>query len=226
LKLLAFGVTGLLLLNLVLSYSRGCYLALALAAAVFVLIMEKRLAAFIPAGVILLPLVLPTTVMNRLMSITNLSDTSTEYRLYIWQGTIRMLERFWPSGVGQGIEAYNIVYPFYAYNAVTAPHSHNLLLQVFVETGIVGLLIFLGVIAGFYRNMVCFLRRAGRRDKILAAAMLAAVTGFLFQGMFDYVFYNYRVMLMFFIYIGLCRAFTRTAQSDICNAETGTEAGT
>jgi O-antigen ligase len=119
------------------------------------------------------------------------------------------------TGLGQGIEAYNVIYPYYAFNAVVAPHSHNLYLQIFVETGIIGLLAFIILLAWFFRSQARFMRRTVEmRDKIISAAMVSAVIGFLFQGIFDYVFYNYRVMLVFFLFLGLAHAFTAAAIRD------------
>ena len=113
-------------------------------------------------------------------------------------------------GLGQGIDAYNSVYPYYAFAAIVSPHSHNLFIQIFVEMGIVGLLVFIGVLACFFRAMVNFLRNTNEfRLQVVAAAMIAAAIGFLFQGIFDHVFYNYRVMLTFYIFIGLGLAFAR-----------------
>ena len=114
------------------------------------------------------------------------------------------------TGLGQGIDAYNRVYPYYAFAAIVSPHSHNLFIQVFVELGIAGLIVFIGVLACYFRVMVNFLRRAAEfRLRVVAAAMIAAVIGFLFQGIFDHVFYNYRVMLVFFIFIGLGMSFAK-----------------
>jgi putative inorganic carbon (HCO3(-)) transporter len=215
LKLLALGVTGLLLYNLMMTYSRGCYLALAVAALFFILLIGKRIMVFFLAGLLTLPVTIPAllpyipaNILNRITSITNLSDSSTSYRLSIWQGTLRILQDYWAVGLGQGIDAYNKVYPYYGFNAVVAPHSHNLFLQIFVETGILGLLVFLGLLAAFFRTMTVYLRKERDwRKKTVAMAMMAGVVGFLFQGIFDYVFYNNRVMLIFYIYLGLGTAF-------------------
>ena len=214
-KLCLAGISGLLLLNLMLTYSRGCYLAFALSVLVFVLLTEKRLVVLLSAGLLLLPFVIPQTMLDRLLSITNLADSSTSYRMFIWQGTLRILRDFWLTGVGQGIDAYNAVYPYYAFNAVVAPHSHNLFLQVFVETGIAGLFAFIGFIAWFFRTQARFLRRVSDfRLKAISAAFVAAAVGFLFEGIFDYVFYNYRVMLIFFVFLGLAQAFVRVCEND------------
>ena len=205
-KLVAAGITGLLLISLALTYSRGCYLALAVSVLVFVLLIEKRMIVLFVAGLAAVPFVLPTSMLARLASIVNFDDTSTAFRLNIWRASIRILEDFWMAGLGQGIEAYNQVYPFYAFAAVPSPHAHNLFLTVFLETGIVGLVVFLAVLACFFRTQLSFIRRTSDiKRKIMSAALTAAVVGFLFQGMFDHVFYNYRVMLTFFIFIGIAQ---------------------
>jgi len=205
-KLVAVGITGLLVLSLALTYSRGCYLALAVSALVFVLLIEKRMIVLFVAGLAAVPFVLPASMLARLASIVNFEDTSTAFRLNIYRASIRILEDFWMAGLGQGIEAYNRVYPFYAFAAVPSPHAHNLFLQIFLETGIVGLVVFIAVLACFFRTQISFIRRTSdSKRKVLAAALTAAAVGFLFQGMFDHVFYNYRVMLTFFIFIGIAQ---------------------
>ena len=212
LRLCAIGITGMLLLNLFATYSRGCYVALAVGAVVFVLIIYKQLIVLLIPALFASLLVLPATVVNRIFGIFNMADTSTAFRLNIWRGSLRMLGDFWPMGVGQGEYAFNRVYTYYSLGAIFTPHSHNLFLQIFLETGIVGFLVFLGMLACFFRAQANFLRRVKElRLRIMSAAMVAAVSGFLFQGVFDYAFYNYRVMLSFFLFIGLGIAFTRAA---------------
>jgi len=212
LKLCALGISGMLVLNLLATYSRGCYMALAVAVVVFVLIIQKQLVVLVIPALLASLFVLPASVVNRIFGIFNMTDTSTAFRLNIWRGSLRMLGDFWPVGVGQGEYAFNRVYHFYSLGAIFTPHSHSLFFQIFIETGIVGFVVFIGVLACFYRAQVNFLRRVQEfRLRVMSAAMIAAVTGFLFQGIFDYAFYNYRVMLMFFLFIGISIAFTRAA---------------
>jgi putative inorganic carbon (HCO3(-)) transporter len=197
-------ISVLLLYNLGFTYSRGCYLALAVGLLIFILFTERRLIAVFVAGVIALPFVIPASMLARLLSITNLEDSSTSFRIYIWQATLRILKDYWFAGLGQGIEAYNVVYPLYSFSNVPAPHSHNLYLQVFVETGIWGLLIFLSLLIAFFNTQArLFIKTRNAKLKIFLAAIMAAACAFLFQGVFDYVFYNYRVMLTFFVFTGM-----------------------
>ena len=210
LRVACLGTALVLLANLGLTYSRGSYLAIPLAAVVFILLMEKRLIAFLAGGIFLVPILLPPTMLNRLLSIVNLADSSTAYRLAIWQGSLRGVREFWYAGVGQGTQAFNAVYQLNAFNQVTAQHSHNLFLQIFIETGIVGLGVFLALLITFVKTLYPFCRRTGDiRQKAAAAMMLAMMAGFLMMGLFDFNFYNYKVFLAFFASLGLASAFVR-----------------
>ena len=212
-RIVALGAAGVMVLCLVLTYSRGCYLGLMFAAAVFLVLLNPKL--LIPAviAVLLCPLYLPETVISRFASIGDMGDTSTSYRVYIWMGTLAMLKDYWFCGVGPGMDAYNMVYPEYAYNAITAPHAHNLYLQLMCDTGVCGIAIFLILMVSFYRMMFTAIRRErDRRARIYQIAGTSAITAFLVQSMTDYTFYNYRVMLLFFCVLGLCVCFTRMGQ--------------
>jgi O-antigen ligase len=205
-------VSVVLLVNLGLTYSRGCYLALLFSAFLFVVFVAKPLLLLAIPALGALPFVLPSSIIARFASITNFTDTSTSYRLNIWQGTVRMLTDFWYLGIGLGQEAFNRVYPKYALNSIVAPHSHNLYLQVFLEMGIGGLISLFFVLACFANTCIRGIKKAKWGERLLIVAMLAGVGGFLLQGAFDYVWYNYRVFLLFFMTIGIGCAACATVE--------------
>ena len=47
-----------------------------------------------------------------------------------------------------------------------------------------------------------------------SAAGIAAIAGFAIQSMFDYTFYNYRVMLLFWGFLGIYLLFTKLREED------------
>ncbi|MCL2216845.1 MAG: O-antigen ligase family protein [Defluviitaleaceae bacterium] len=213
LKICAAGITLLLLAALGLTFSRGSYVAVAVAVALFVLILERRAIVLFVGGLFVLPFVLPTAVLNRLLSILDFTDSSTMYRLAIYRGALRLLGDFWMFGIGQGVDAYNRAAPLHALAGVHAAHSHNLFLQIFLETGIVGFLAFMVVLALFFHGQFSFMRKAAdSRRRILSAAMTSAVVGFLVMGLFDFPFHNYSVMLAFFLFLGLASAVTSAGE--------------
>lgn len=198
-------ITVLLFVCLILTQSRGCWLGFMLSAVVFVTFTNGRWWGLAPVVLAILPFVIPQTIVERLLSIGNMNDSSTSYRVFIWFGTLAMLKDFWIGGIGMGEVAFNSVYPFYSYNAVIAPHSHNLYLQLITESGVCALILFLAVIIVFVRKMTLAYRSDEKRSftSMMATAIIAGVLGFLLQGMFDYTFYNYRVMAMFFMLLAL-----------------------
>ncbi len=216
LQKMTYGViSAVLFLALILTFSRGCWVGLLVAAAVFVTFAAGKLWGLGLVALPIIPAVLPESIINRFTSIGNMKDSSTSYRVYIWMGTLAMIRDFWVSGIGMGAEAFTAVYPFYSYNGIVAPHSHNLFLQILVESGIVGILIFAFILCFFFKRMVTGYQIAGGKGEPLSTmitAISAGVCGFLVQGMFDNCFYNYRVMLIFWIVIGLGMACRQVAK--------------
>lgn len=195
--LICLGLTGV---ALILTFSRGCYLGIIFAIFILAVIIDKR---FIFLGILLLflsPFILPEAIINRFMSIGNMADSSTSYRVYIWLGTLAMLKDFWLSGVGMGITSFNTIYPIYSYNNIVAPHSHNLYLQVIVEYGIVGFIVMCGVMYNYFKEL--FISMKVKKD-IVTGGLMAGMFGFLLQSMTDHTWYNYRVFMMFWVIIGL-----------------------
>ena len=204
------GTTGVMLLCMVLTYARGAWLGLIFAVAVFLIMIDRRLIFLGIIGLVALYFVLPDSILDRFSSIGNLTDGSTSYRVSIWMATIAMLRDFWLVGVGPGVAAYNRIYPIYGYNAVNAPHSHNLFLQIICDAGVFALVIFVMLLFSYVRELATAIKRNTNRElNIFRIAALSAMAGFVLQGMTDYSFYNYRVTLTFWCVIGLAIALTR-----------------
>ena len=188
-----------------------------LSVVIFVTFYEGKWWGFIPIVLCILPFIIPQTIVDRIMSVGNMEDSSTSYRVYIWMGTLGMMKHYWLGGIGMGEAAFSQVYPFFSYNAIIAPHSHNLFLQLLVEAGISGLEVFLVMQIVFVKKMSDVYRMDDKKsmDSMLALALGSGVIGFLAQSMFDYTFYNYRVMAVFFMVLGLGLALKHLKTTDI-----------
>lgn len=201
---------------LVLTQSRGCWIGFMLSVVIFVTFYEGKWWGLIPLVLCILPFIIPQTIVDRIMSVGNMEDSSTSYRVYIWMGTLGMMKHYWLGGIGMGEAAFSQIYPFFSYNAIIAPHSHNLFLQLLVEAGISGLIVFIVMQVVFIKNMSNVYRLNDKKniDSMLALAMASGVIGFLVQSMFDYTFYNYRVMSVFFMVIALGMSLKHIKFSD------------
>lgn len=208
-KVVYSGIIAMMFLALILTFSRGCWIGIIFAAAIFVTFAAGKLWGLGIIALPIIPMVLPESIMNRFMSIGDMKDSSTSYRVYIWMGTLAMVKDFWVSGIGMGAEAFKEVYPFYSYNGIVAPHAHNLFLQILVESGIGGIVVFLGILIFFLKRMMVNYKYGGGKGSELSTmmvALVAGICGFLLQGMFDNCFYNYRVLLVFWYVIGIAMA--------------------
>ena len=197
------GCCGVMCLCMILTYSRGAWLGLLFAGAAFVVLLNPRLILLAPFALVALYFVLPETVVSRFTSIGNMTDNSTSYRVNIWLGTLAMLkDGYWLCGVGPGDAAFNQIYPAYSLNAIIAPHSHNLFLQIMCDAGVCALIVFIVILWQFVRTLCVALKdRSDWSSSVLQISFLSGMAGFLVQAMTDYSFYNYRVMFMFWAYL-------------------------
>lgn len=201
---LYFLCCALMCVCMLLTMSRGAWLGLLFAGAVFALLLNPRLILLAPVALAALWFLLPDTVISRFTSIGDMTDGSTTYRVSIWMATVDMLKHYWPCGIGPGSVAFNTVYPAYAYSDSSAQHAHNLFLQLVCDAGITALIVFLLLLFVYFRMMCTAISR--ERDwtsRLYQVAFTGGVCGFLVQAMTDYSFYNYRVLLLFWTYLAL-----------------------
>ncbi|MCL2564597.1 MAG: O-antigen ligase family protein [Defluviitaleaceae bacterium] len=196
-----------------LTYSRMGYVALMAGMGVFVLVSSPRL---VPIALIVLLLsipFLPQSVIDRLLTIGQ--DTSSIYRLRIWEGTFRMLENYWVQGIGMGPSAFISIYRGYAHpSAWNAMHAHNMFLNILAHSGIGALLAFLAYLLRLFKYSISsYIAVFDRELKIYLAAGLASLTAFVVFGMSEYVWFYPRVMLVFWLMSGLILAMVHINDS-------------
>lgn len=205
-KLTYFLVLCVMAACLVFTWSRGAWVGVMLALVIFVLLCDRRWTVLCVVGVLLLPLVLPQSILSRITSIGNLKDSSTSYRVSVWIASARMAIDYWLGGIGLGTEIFERVYHQYALNgAGFALHSHNFYLQLIVESGIVGLINFLLIIVCAYKQ-IFLIKEKNSLLRAVTLAMAGAFAGYLFQGMAENLWYNYRMLLFFWLYLGILQS--------------------
>lgn len=198
--------------GLILTFSRGGWLAVGLALVVLGLLWDRRLLLWAAAGLAVVPLVAPSQVLTRAASIGSLEDSSNTFRLSIWLAVLRMIAAYWATGIGMGSAAFNQVYPQFMLPGTPALHSHNLYLQVALELGVPGLLAFFWLLAAVAARALRALPQLGRRERGVLAALLASLAGFLLHGAVDNVWYSPKLMLLFWAALGLTLAVGREAR--------------
>lgn len=210
---------GMLLpvLAILLTYSRSGWIALAIAAVIFVSLYDKRLIpVFVVLGILAIPFI-PKNILNRILTIGNLDDSSSSYRVDIWTGCLKMLKKYWFSGVGLGTGGFAEIYPGYAVGeSFVAPHSHMHFMEMLIELGLLGFLSYICMTVTLVkRSLVATSRNVRTEVRNVAIAAAASMTGIVLIGCFEYCWFYPRVMFAFFVCAGIAMSAYRMAKADL-----------
>lgn len=217
-RIVGLGSALLGALALVMTYSRACWVGLVVAALVFLFFWNRKLIPVcIVAALACLP-ILPDSIFNRILTIFNPNDSSTSSRFPLYQAALRMIGASPVTGVGLGthaVKAAIIERNFYESFSSYA-HSHNLFLQVWLETGLLGIFAFVAAMfSGLKQGAKVFLARTGPRSvRLLVLGALSGLTGALVCGLADYLWTYPRVMLIFWFTAALLLAGIKLAKQE------------
>ena len=218
-KLLSFAAVVSVVLCVIFTWSRGAWLAIIVSTLLYLAIRTRKTVSVIIAFLLTLPAIqifIPEGIKLRFMSIGDIADSSTYYRVYTWRGTLVAIKDNLFGGIGYGQDAFSEVYPQYAYSGMeAAEHTHSLFLQITLGVGIFGLLIFLVFLFLFAQKNFEFLKsNDDRKLTAMSSAAFCGVVGALVMGLFDNVWYNYRILFLFWIVAGISCAYIRFGDRD------------
>ena len=221
-KLLALASCAVMGVCLIYTWSRGAWLGLVLACFVFILLYNHYiLPLLLPAGALGVTLLwdkiggsgLVDNLVTRFSSILTMSDSSSIYRLGIWRGSMNVAKENFLTGIGVGSEAFRKVYIRFAESGIeTAVHSHNLFLQILIETGIVGLIVFIAALLLCVKSGLELIRRSTAdtaAEKAMCVAGIGGLLAALLQGMTDFIWFNYRIFFFFWVVCAIVSASAR-----------------
>lgn len=209
-----------LVLCIICTWCRAAWIAVIVCFVIYLMIITRKSFKYILAVAVATPVLaffIPNNVIERFLSIGNLADSSTLYRVYIWKGSLNMIkDNIW-GGIGYGQQAFEHIYPEYAFAGIEgAVHSHNLYLQILIGTGIGGLICFALAIFFFAQNSLTYMRSPHSRDSsLITSAALMSVLTMLIMGLFDFVWYNNSMFFMFWAVMALGVACTRIGRREL-----------
>jgi len=216
-KLVALGALGVGVIALGMTYSRASWVGFACAMVVFVFLWKPKL---IPAFVVLCCVAvpfLPTTIWNRILTIGNMSDTSTASRFPLYRAAIEVIKRRPVRGAGLGTDATRAFIADWNLYHSKAPfvHAHNFYLQVWIETGLLGVASFVAAMLWNIKNTARMARhKESSEARTIAAAAASAMCGAMVCGLADY-FWNYpRVLCIFWFVFAVALAGTKVCLSE------------
>jgi O-antigen ligase len=216
-RVLFLGLAGVAGASLVYTWTRMGWLSLAVAIAVFLLFYNWRLLLLAATGAAVATVLRPDLLSSRLTSILNLSqDSSMFYRIQIWQVAAHMIRDFWFSGVGPGSAAFQLIYnKYYAVYGMRAYHAHNLYIELLVEYGVFGTLIFLWLLCSYIGYALKRIVRQPRGFAWMAGvAAMAGMASYLFIGLTEDCWFNFKLVFLFWFLISLTVASVRLPEEE------------
>lgn len=186
---------------LILTYSRGAWLSVIAIVAMYGVLCNRKIFWLL----LLLPVIAffaHDTLLERIMSIMNPTDTSSTLRLALWESTIAMIMNKPFLGIGWG--AYWMVYPdydFFINNANTKIfHAHNMYLNIAAEIGIPGLITFLAMMYGHLRLALASIKGTAQYwSSGIMLGIVGAIFGLIVNGFTDYVLFNIQLSMLFWL---------------------------
>jgi len=194
-----------ILLMLFKTGSRSSWIAFAVCIFIFVFLWNKKyIPILIVLGLMAIPF-LPSSILNRLMTIFNPNDSSLQYRQMIMGPALIMLRDYWVTGVGLGSKTVSLIYQRYkGFGLTTVAHTHNLFIQLWLEAGVFSIVSFVFLIFRLAKNSYLQIKKSvGTEQSLIVAAALSSVLGILVMGFADYIWFYNRIFLMFWLNISI-----------------------
>ena len=169
-----FLLTGFMGLVLLLTKSRGGYVAGAVGVIIVLWLLQKKRWALLLTGgsIIAAAILLFTSSVASNEIVTGVTDPGTmQFRFEVWRIALWMMGDFPFTGIGMG--SFNdVAVRLYPFPIVKDPGTHNVFLQVGVDLGIPGLVTYVGIIGLMFYLGFSTLKTANKtHDKAIFGIM-------------------------------------------------------
>jgi len=203
-------MTAVLAWCILLTFTRGVWIAVGIAGSFLSVARKKFIGLLVLAMMIFVLAVFPNPFRERLLSIADLrnypvSGAILSDRVLSWQSALDMIKDRPLIGIGYGPKLFEEIYPQYVYPGAKEPmsYAHNLFLDLTVQMGIPGLIIFFWLIISYFRGAIIVFRKVS--SSFLRAVILGSITGILIllvNGLVSLLLFN-ELGLLIFILMGI-----------------------
>lgn len=190
--------------------TRNAWLGFLVACTILLVMRHRVFLLALPIVCVVLFLLSPPAVQDRILSFGNLRDTTVQQRLSMWRSGLQITRDHPWTGVGMGVMR-DMEHRYRPSGAPFNPsdrwgHLHNNIVQVAAERGLIGLAMWLAIWATFLWQVWRVYRQPALpdgRDRALVTGSLACVIGFLAAGMFEYNYGDSDIVSMLYFIMAL-----------------------
>lgn len=208
-KVAILSLALLLIICLLLTYSRGASMGIGLAMIFLCFFRKNKFLIILLLAAIALPFVIPYSIKGRLDSIILFTPP---IRIRFWREAVAIIKDF--PLFGCGLNTYSIIAPAYKFTASGGTYPHNSYLQMAAETGIIGLASFIWIIFRLFRDALRGIGEIGDiYYKNILLGLSAGMVAFLAHSFFDVNFYSLQLVNLMWFVMGLMVAVHRIADA-------------
>lgn len=218
---------------LILTFSRGGWIGLVVAVLTVMALLVYWWSATMPTfwrtwslpiilggliGVLVLAVIFVEPVNIRVLSIfADRKDSSNNFRRNVWDAVFEMIRDRPIIGIGPGHNAFNKVYPLYQRPRYSALSAYSILLEVAVETGLVGLACFLWLIIVTFNAAFLQMQRLRQSRNVEGFWLIGAIAtllGMLAHGAVDTIWFRPEVNTLWWLMVALIASYWKPVPSD------------
>jgi O-antigen ligase len=197
------GSIGIITLSLLLTLTRQTWLGFIIALIFLLFFWRKKILLLVPIMLLVVYIISPIPAQQRVKSMLTGEDVTFQMRTELWKSGWEIFKDYPLTGCGfRCVDLVNSQYPDPTGYIERYRGMHNNLIQVAVDTGVLGVTAWLGIWFCFlrclYHKAITLEKNADEGWVIFGSA--AAVLAFLAGGFFETNFYDSEVaMLLYFI---------------------------
>jgi O-antigen ligase len=213
LRMLSLLSGGGQLLALILTYSRGSWLGWWASIFSFGIMLKRWREIWVILAIVGIFLSLATPLQERLLSLVNpQTDFSINERMQAMEAGLNVGLEHPVLGVGYGRgrlrEGLRELQKNRATEIGHIAHTHNMYIELFAQTGLLGLGAFLWLLFQAVSQSLTSASRFENADRVFALGIAAAWIAFAVTGLGDVPFYHHEIRIMFFTLLALTHLYS------------------
>lgn len=140
-----------------------------------------------------------SSIRTRVFSIFAMrNDSSTSFRLNVYQSAINMIKDNWLLGIGVGNQNFREVYGLYMRTGFDALSCYSVYLEIAVESGIFALIAFLSFLGTLIYKAIKFIFSSKDLKKVIIVSIaVTSVLATMVHGFVDTIFFRPQVQFVF-----------------------------
>jgi putative inorganic carbon (HCO3(-)) transporter len=200
------------LLALILTYSRGSWLGWLVSIFSFGVMLKRWREIWVILTMVGILLSVATPLQERLFTLARpQTDFSINERMQAMEDGLKLGFEHPVFGVGYGRGPLRAGLREQHRNAATEyihiAHTHNMYVELFAQTGLLGLGVFLWLLCHTFSKTVGAVRRLDDPGRVFQLGIAAAWIAFVVTGLGDVPFYHHEVRILFFTLLALTDSY-------------------